>query len=80
VLLKGVIVLGFQMRDFARHRQDDLRRDEEELMGLFAAGTVGPHVDAVFRLEQTAAALRHVADGRAVGKVVLDVVPGAPPA
>ena len=52
---------------------DDVRRNEEELIGLLAGGYVTPHVGAVFALEQAAAALRYVADGRAVGKVVLDV-------
>jgi len=38
-----------------------------------AGGCVTPRIGAVFALEQAAAALRYVADGRAVGKVVLDV-------
>jgi NADPH2:quinone reductase len=73
VLLKGIRVLGIQLRDLAAHRPDEVRRNEEELIGLLAGGYVTPHVGAVFGLEQAAAALRYVADGRAVGKVVLDV-------
>ena len=74
VLLKGVHVLGFQFLDFATHAPDDRARDEHELLDLLAAGRAFPHVGARFALDDAARALRHVADGRAVGKVVLDVV------
>ena len=73
VLLKGVHVLGFQFRDFATHAPDDLRRNEGELDALLAAGRVVPYIGASFALDETAAALRHVADGQAIGKVVIDV-------
>ena len=32
-----------------------------------------PHIGATFGLTDAAAALRHVADGKAIGKIVLDV-------
>jgi NADPH2:quinone reductase len=73
VLLKGVHILGFDFRDFASHLPEDLRRNEEELMMLLAAHRVTPHIGAAFPLDEAAAALRYVADGRAIGKVVLDV-------
>ena len=75
VLLKGVHVLGFQFIDFALHAPDELRRNEEEVLALLAEGRVVPHVGAAFPLEEVGAALRHVADGRAIGKVVIDVAP-----
>jgi NADPH2:quinone reductase len=73
VLLKGPYVTGFQMRDFAAHRPDDLARDDRELTGLLASGRLRPHVGATFPLDETVAALRLVADGKAIGKVVIDV-------
>jgi NADPH2:quinone reductase len=73
VLLKGVAVLGFQFRDFAEHCPDEFRRNEEELLGLRAAHRAGPHVGAVFGLDQVADALACVATGRAIGKVVVDL-------
>jgi NADPH:quinone reductase len=73
VLLKGVHVLGFQFVDFAAHRPDELQRDDRELFELIGSGRVRPHIGATFTLADVAAALRYVADGRAVGKVVLDV-------
>ena len=73
VLLKGVKVQGFQFRDFALHAPEELRRNEAELLKLFAEGRVSPHIGASFPLSDTAAALRYVADGKAIGKVVIDV-------
>jgi NADPH2:quinone reductase len=73
VLLKGVQILGFQFLDFATHMPDELERDERELLDLLASGRAFPHIGASFALSEAAAALRYVADGRAIGKVVLDV-------
>ena len=73
VLLKGCRILGFQLRTFASHEPDEARRNEAELRSLFAAGRAFPHIGATFTLDEAAAALRHVADGKAVGKVVLDI-------
>jgi NADPH:quinone reductase len=73
VLLKGVTIQGFQFRDFATRAEEEFRRNEGELAALLAGGRVAPHIGATFALDEAAAALRYVADGRAVGKVVLDV-------
>ena len=73
VLLKGAHVLGFQMIDFMTHRPDELGRNQRELLELLAAGRATPHVGATFALADVAAALQYVADGRAIGKVVLDI-------
>ena len=73
VLLKGISVTGFQMRDFGTHQHDELQRNETELLKLFASGRAVPHIGASFPLEGAAIALRYVADGRAIGKTVLDV-------
>jgi NADPH:quinone reductase len=73
VLLKGCRILGFQFRDFAAHAPDELRLNEAALLELLAAGRALPHIGATFKLAEAAAALRYVADGNAIGKVVLDV-------
>ncbi|HEY5165444.1 MAG TPA: NADPH:quinone oxidoreductase family protein [Acidimicrobiia bacterium] len=72
VLLKGVVVKGFEFRTFADHAPDAARRDHDELFQLFATGQVRPHVSAVFPLDQTGEALRAMADRRALGKIVVD--------
>jgi NADPH:quinone reductase-like Zn-dependent oxidoreductase len=47
--------------------------DLAELVGLVEAGTLDPVVDTVYPLAEAAAAVQHIADGRACGKVVLSV-------
>jgi NADPH2:quinone reductase len=73
VLLKGVTIRGMDLRTFAEHHPDQESRDRAELLGLLAAGRVRPNIGARFPLTATAAALRHVADRHALGKVVIDV-------
>ena len=53
-----------------------MRRNDDELDALLASGRIVPHVGATFPLDEAAAALRLVADGKAIGKVVIDVNPG----
>jgi NADPH2:quinone reductase len=75
VLLKGICILGFEMRGFGMHHPDDVARDERELLALLAEGRVVPFIGASFDLSAAGAALRQVADGRAVGKVVVEIAP-----
>ncbi|KUI27065.1 NADPH:quinone oxidoreductase [Mycobacterium sp. IS-1742] len=70
VLIKGVVVQGFQFADIPA---DEFERNERELRELLADNTIRPHIGALYALEEVAAALRRVADGRAVGKVVVDL-------
>jgi NADPH2:quinone reductase len=70
VLVKGVHLLGFQFYDVA---PDEFVRNEDELRDLLVTGAVTPHIGAVYPLAQTARALRQVADGKAVGKVLIDL-------
>lgn len=70
MLVKGVQILGFAFQDVP---PEEFARNESELGELLASGAVTPHIGAVYPLVEVAAALRHVAEGRAVGKVVLDV-------
>jgi NADPH2:quinone reductase len=72
VLLKGVIVKGFEIRTFSQHDPDACRRDDEELDELFQAGQIRPHISRVYALDETAAALADLAERRAVGKLVVD--------
>ena len=73
VLLKGIQIVGFQFLSFATNEPDQFRRNEAGFLELLAAGDLAPHIGATFPLDETAAAMRYVADGRAVGKVVLDI-------
>ncbi len=46
VLLKGIEIRGFQFAAFATHAGEDLRRNEAELLALFADGRATPHIGA----------------------------------
>jgi NADPH2:quinone reductase len=50
-------------------------RNDHELVELLVAGRATPLIGATFGLDESAEALRHVAEGRAVGKVVVQVAP-----
>jgi NADPH:quinone reductase len=76
VLLKGCQILGFQFGEFAKHRPDDLARNDRELLDLLVSGRAAPLIGATFDLAEAGEALRYVAEGKAIGKVVVQVAPG----
>lgn len=71
VLIKGAHVIGFQLRDIP---PDEFDRNRTELADLLARGRLVPHIGAVYALDDAARALRLVADGKAVGKVLIEVM------
>jgi NADPH2:quinone reductase len=75
VLLKGVSILGFDLRAFTEAEPDTTAAARTELLQLLGAGRLRPEVSRTFPLAEAPAALRHVADRLAVGKVVVDVGP-----
>jgi len=72
VLLKGAIVRGFEMRGLAAHAPEAIRRCDEILGRLVEEG-LRPHLGARFPLDDVSEALRHVADRKALGKVVVQL-------
>ena len=73
VLLKGITIRGMEIRTFMGDRPDDAARDMQELTQMFTASAIRPYIGARFPLTDAAVALRHVADRKAIGKVVIDV-------
>jgi NADPH2:quinone reductase len=73
VLLKDITARGMEIRTFTGDHPEDAARDMRELTQMFSDGRVRPYIGARFPLSDTAAALRHVADRKALGKVVIDV-------
>jgi NADPH2:quinone reductase len=73
VLLKGVEIRGFEFRSWAMRHAEEMARNETELLRLLESGQAVPYVGARFALADVAAALEHVATGKAVGKVLLEV-------
>ena len=73
ILLKDIRVRGMEIRTFMSDYPDEFVRDIDELTRMFAAGRVRPYIGARFPLAEAPAALRHVADRKVLGKVVIDV-------
>jgi NADPH:quinone reductase len=73
VLLKDITIRGMEIRTFTADHPDDAARDIRELQQMFADGRIQPYIGARFPLADAATALRHVAERKAVGKVVIDV-------
>ena len=73
VLLKDITIRGMEIRTFTADHPDAAARDIRELQQMFADGRIQPYIGARFPLADAAAALRHVAERKAVGKVVIDV-------
>lgn len=70
VLVKGITVAGFQFQDVP---PDEFARNEDELRDHLVSGRVRPHVGAVYPLTETVQALKQVAEGRAIGKILIDL-------
>jgi NADPH2:quinone reductase len=70
VLVKGIQIVGFQFQDIP---QTEFHRNEDELRDHLVTGRIRPHIGAEFALAETAAALRLVADGQAIGKVLINL-------
>ncbi|RAV08072.1 NADPH:quinone oxidoreductase family protein [Mycolicibacterium sp. GF69] len=73
VLLKGITVRGMEIRTFASDYPDEVIRDDEELDALFAEGKLRPFIGTRFPLDDAAAALRAVAERKALGKVIIEI-------
>jgi NADPH2:quinone reductase len=70
-LLKGCSIVGVFWGAFTRAEPDNNRRNNEELMQLYLAGKIKPHIHATYPLERAAEALNEVLNQRVSGKVVL---------
>lgn len=72
VLLKGVVIKGFEIRTFGMYAPEQCARDIEELRVLFETGRIRPHISAVHPLGEVGEALASVAGRRSTGKVLID--------
>jgi NADPH2:quinone reductase len=70
-LLKGCAIVGVFWGAFTRNEPQRNRRNNEELMELYLAGKVKPHIHATYPLERAGEALNEVLYKRVSGKVVL---------
>lgn len=72
-LLKGADLRGVFWGAFTARQPEDNAKNIDDLLGWLADGTLKPHVDSVFLLEEGAAALEKIASRDVKGKVLLRV-------
>ena len=70
-LLKGCSIVGVFWGSFTKNEPEHNRENNWELMAMYAAGKIKPHIHATYPLERAAEALNEVLNKRVTGKVVL---------
>ena len=70
-LLKGCSIVGVFWGDFTRREPALNETNNQELMRLFEAGKISPHIHKVYPLTQASEALNELLDKKVSGKVVL---------
>ena len=71
MLLKGCSIVGVFWGAFTKNEPERNRENNWELMAMYAAGKIKPHIHATYPLERAADALNEVLNKRVSGKVVL---------
>jgi NADPH2:quinone reductase len=71
LLVKNISAIGYYWGAYATHRLQVLRDSFTDLKRIYDDGKVNPLVGATFPLEETAAALAHLASRKAIGKTVI---------
>ncbi len=74
-LLKGCQIVGVFWGAFVGREPERHRRNASDLMRLWEDGKLRPHVSSTYPLERAPEAIRELADRKAMGKVVVNVVP-----
>jgi len=72
-LLKGAALIGVFWGSFAQRQPKDNLANFQQLISWFDEGKLKPLVSQTFSLEQTADAINHLGQRKAVGKVVIKV-------
>lgn len=72
-LLKGCSIVGVFWGRFAEQEATQQAANVQRLIELYNAGRIRPHIDKTFPIEDAAAAIRYLADRRALGKVVITI-------
>jgi NADPH2:quinone reductase len=72
-LLKGCSVVGVFWGSFTQRQPEATAASIAALVDMWKAGRISPHVSATFPLERAGEAIRHLADRKAEGRVVVTV-------
>lgn len=75
LLVKNISVMGFYWGGYLRFAPEVLNNSLTELMALYAAGQITPHISATFPLDRAAEALALLRDRKSTGKVVVTIAP-----
>jgi NADPH2:quinone reductase len=70
-LLKGCSVVGVFWGAFVQHEPERAAANTRELVAMLGDGRLQPHVSAAFPLAEAGQAIRHLADRKAEGRVVV---------
>jgi NADPH2:quinone reductase len=74
-LLKGCAVVGVFWGAFVQHEPERAAANGRELVAMLGDGRLQPHVSTTFPLAEGGQAIRHLADRKAEGRVVVTVDP-----
>jgi NADPH2:quinone reductase len=72
-LLKGCDIRGVFWGSFAARDPQANSRNLDELVAMYQHGTITPRISARYPLEQAGAAIRHLMDRKAIGKVIVEM-------
>jgi NADPH:quinone reductase-like Zn-dependent oxidoreductase len=75
-MIPGISVLGLQSSDYRDRTSDLMRLGMEQMLRMFAEGTIAIPIDSTFSLDKAADALQAVKNGGIRGKLVLVTEPG----
>lgn len=70
-LLKGCQIVGVFWGAFTERAPGENARNNQELLDLYVAGRIKPHVSRVFPLAEAGQAIRELSERRALGKIVV---------
>jgi NADPH2:quinone reductase len=75
-LLKGCSIVGVFWGSFVGREPERHRRNVDQLIDWWRTGRLQPHVSSRYPIERAGEAIRELADRRAQGKVVVEMVSG----
>ena len=78
ILLKGARVDGVFLGRFIKEQADEFNRLTRQLLTWAETGKINPHIDKIYPLAETVAALDHLASRTSKGKILIDVAASAP--
>jgi len=72
-LLKGCDIVGVFWGGWVAKNPERHQKSVAELLAMYAAGKIKPHVSGRFPLDKGAEAIKHLASRQAMGKVVITI-------